>query len=279
MQPNLFRNLACTTLAAALISLGVYAQRSEDQNADVLERSSPDILPAPAQRRLSLTAKAASVRGNALAPTLEDVGDVDSFGRNVKWLGVANAFVFLEPTCDDPEADCQVLAPSPAVTSFNFMDTASIKLPKKSAHSLLCYWFSPALTINYHNQTATRAIARLRYTPTLTVENDVLDDPALIDPTTGLPFGGSLLTSMTSSERLDTPLEAGVQYSQRTRDSAVCIAGFLTRRALVETYGLTEAKANEFFNKETTVRLNIQNGSAQHISFASLVFGLRIVGD
>ncbi len=279
MQPNLFRNLAYTTLAAALISAGVYAQHSQDRKADALERTSPDILPSVSQRRLSLTAKAAAAPGAAAAPTLEDVGDVDSFGRDVKWLGVANAFVSLDPTCDDPEADCQILAPSPAITAFNFMDAASIKLPKKSANSLLCYWFSPVLTINYHNETATRAIARLRYLPTLTVENEVLDDPALIDPTTGLPFGGSLLTTMTSSERLDTPLEPGVQYSQRTRDSAVCIAGFLTRRALVQTYGLTEAQAKEFFKKETTVRLNIQNGSAQHVSFASLVFGLRIVGD
>lgn len=279
MQRNV-RYLGLTTLAAVLISLGVYAQQSRQQALDALERTSADIAPTPSQRRLSLSAKdAASSAAAKAGPTLEDVGDVDSFGRNVKWLGVTNAFITLAPTCDDPEADCQVLAPSPGITTFEFMDTVSIKLPGKSAHSLLCYWFSPALTINYHNQTAARAIARLRYVPTLTVENEILDDPALIDPTTGVPFGGKLLTSMTSSERLETPLEPGVQFSERTRDSAVCIAGFLTRRALVENYGLTEEQAKDFFKKETTVRLNIQQGSAQHVSFASLVFGLRIVGD
>ena len=279
MSPSLIRNLTLSALAAALVSIGVYAQQSQDAKLEALERTSADIVPGEAQRRLALTAKSAASQGAAAAPTPEDVGDVDSFGRNVTWLGVTNGFATLEPTCDDPAANCQVLAPSPGSTSFTFMDVARIKLPRKSTHSLLCHWFSPALSVNYHNQTAFSAIAALRYVPTLTVENEVLDDPALIDPTTGLPFGGKLQTSMTASERLDTPLEPGVAYSQRTRDSAVCIGGFLTKRALVETYGLTEAQAKEFFKKETMVRLNIEGGSARHITFASFVFGLRIVGD
>jgi len=78
--------------------------------------------------------------------------------------------------------------------------------------------------------------------------------------------------------RLQWPLRPGVQITERTRHSAVCIAGFLTRRALVDTYGLTDAQVTEFFKKPTTVRLNVR-GSSQHVSGASLIFGLRIVGD
>jgi hypothetical protein len=66
--------------------------------------------------------------------------------------------------------------------------------------------------------------------------------------------------------------------SERTRDSAVCIAGFLSKRALVGTYGLTEAQAKEFFRKPITVRMNI-SGNAQYVGNASLMFGFRIVGD
>jgi hypothetical protein len=106
----------------------------------------------------------------------------------------------------------------------------------------------------------------------------VLSDPALIDPSTGLPFSGSLQTGMTSSERFEVPLPAGIGITERTRDSAVCIAGFISHKALVDNYGLTEAQATEFFKQETTVRVNIA-GSAQYVEDAQLIFGFRIIGD
>ena len=114
--------------------------------------------------------------------------------------------------------------------------------------------------------------------PAADVEIAVVDDPALIDPTTGAPFGGKLLTSMTSSESYQVPLEPGVAFTERTRDSAVCIAGLLSKRSLIENYGLTEAQAKQFFKEPTTIRMNV-SGSAQYVGFASLVFGLRVVGD
>ena len=164
------------------------------------------------------------------------------------------------------------------MTFFNFHDAGSIDLAGNAAHSLLCYWFSPLLTVNWSNPGATPALGRLRYNPTLTVENPVLNDPALIDPTTGVPFGGKLLTSMSASEILATPLDPGQTFVERTRDSAVCMAGLLSKQALIDSYGLTEAQAKDFFKKPTTIRLNV-TGSAQNVSFATMVFGLRIVGD
>ena len=213
-------------------------------------------------------------------PVEADVGDVDSFGRAVRWLGVADMSVTLSDDCSgaDPEGGCQVLAPAPAVTSFSFEDLGHITLPEKASNSLLCHWFSPVLDLGYANPGAAPVVARLHYQPTLTVENPVLATPGLVDPTTGLPFGGRLTTSMTASERFAVPLPPGLAFNERMRDSAVCIAGFLTRKSLVELYGLSEAQAKEFFKQPTTVRLNV-SGSAQYVDYASLYFGLRIVGD
>lgn len=268
-------------LAVAGVTLGALVVASDGLRAarPIPEARGPDIVPPPAQLRMTrATPIAAKAKGGA-APTIEDVGDVDSFGRNLKWLGVTNGFTRLAPSCDpaDP-TPCQVLAPSPGSTSFDFPDIARIALPGKSTHSLLCYWFSPVLTVNYRNETASPVVARLVINPTLTVENPVLADPALIDPTTGMPFGGRLQTAMTSAERFEVPLPAGVGFTERTRDSAVCIAGFLTRRNLIDGFGLTPAQADEFFKQPTTVRLNVR-GSAQHVGFASMIFGLRIIGD
>lgn len=277
------RSITVAVLAATLASLIAYAAPPARHGKGA--EPSADLLPPSAQRRLSTTAsqtaRAAPAIGIAAAPTLDAVGDVDSFGRALRWLGVTQMNITLSDSCPPPGGDdsaCAVLNPAPATTAFDFEDVARITLPGKAANSLLCHWLSPFLDIGYANPTAAAAVARLTYQPTLTVESEVLDDPALIDPTTGLPFGGRLLTGMTASERFEMPLDAGQVIGERTRDSAVCIAGFLNRRALVQNYGLTEAQAKQFFKQPITVRMNI-SGSARYVSNANLIFGLRIVGD
>jgi hypothetical protein len=276
------RSFAVATLALALVPLLAGAQPPSQRVAPpaldraALDRASPDIPRSVLQRKLALTPSMLA----ATAVSDADVGDVDSFGRALRWLGVADMSVELRDSCPgaNPDSGCQVLAPGGAVTSFAFDDLGYISLPGKATHSLLCYWFSPFLSVSYDNPTAAPVVARLSYTPTLTVENPLLDDPALVDPTTGLPFGGRLLTGMTSSEWFEVPLPAGTTINERTRDSTVCIAGFLSRETLMLTYGLTNAQAKAFFKKPTTVRLNI-SGSAQYVSDAWLYFGFRIIGD
>ena len=263
-------HLVSTLTLAALAALPAAARTADADSHE--SRFSADL------PRLSASAQHVSTK--ASGPTVAEVGDIDSFGRSLRWLGVTGMTVELSD-CAAPPFDgvgCQPLAPSPAVTSFAFEDLARIELPARATNSLLCYWFSPVLNVTYSNPTAAPVVARLNYNPTLTIENPVLATPGLVDPDTGLPFGGRLTTSMTSSERFQVPLPAGLSISERTRDSAVCIAGFLNRKTLVEYYGLTEAQATDFFRQPTTVRMNV-SGSAQYVDFASLYFGLRIIGD
>lgn len=222
------------------------------------------------------TAKAANAV--TASPSPDDVGDADSFGRNLQWLGLADGEVDLAADCTGDTFPCTVLAPAPASTSFSYTDLGHITLPARAAHSLLCYWFSPFLTIGYGNDSAAPVVAHLNYVPTVTIENPVLDDPSLIDPTTGVPFGGELLTGMTSSEIFEEPLPPGTHVTERTRDSAVCIAGLISKTTLTSTFGLTDAQARDFFRQPMTLRLNV-SGSAQYVDFAALYFGWRLVGD
>ncbi|MEP6633856.1 MAG: hypothetical protein ABJA62_06560 [Luteimonas sp.] len=276
------RYLAFGAIAAGLTSMLVFASgHAPRAPMGMQDVRSPDLLPSAQQRHLSRTAAPTPTgMDKALAP--EDVGDVDSFGRTVNWLGITQANIDLSDTCPvpggDPDAACATLNAAPAVTTFVYEDLAHITLPGKSANSLLCHWFSPFLNVTYFNPTGAPVVARLSYSPTLTIESEVLADPALIDPTTGLPFSGKLLTGMTSSERFEVPLAAGQQLFERSRDTATCIAGFITRRALSETYGLTDAQIKLFFKKPITVRMNV-SGNVQYVQNASLIFGLRIVGD
>lgn len=286
--------LAVALTAAALASVAAYAQKGTVLRDEFVRGRAADLVATPKQRLLSqragTVAKPAARRTPVMArlaspmyPVTEDeVYDVDSFGRNVRWLGLASAFINVQTGCPKPTTPdefCQELSATPgAPTAFTFNDAARIKLPKYASNSLLCYWFSPVLNVTYSNTTASRVIGRFRYSPTLTIESAVLSDPALIDPTTGAPFGGQLLTGMTSSESFQESLEPGVTLSERSRDSTVCMAGFISHKSLIQNYGLTPAQADDFFAGPITVRLNV-SGSVQHVSNASMVFGLRVVGD
>ncbi|HEX5124086.1 MAG TPA: hypothetical protein VFV97_12635 [Rhodanobacteraceae bacterium] len=257
--------------AALTLTLSMSLALAAPSDIDAPGRSADTSVPHGAPSSKPATATTAS-------PSPGDVGDADSFGRSLQWLGLADGDVDLAADCTGDTFPCTVLAPPPASTSFSYSDLGHITLPARAAHSLLCYWFSPFLTIGYGNDGAAPVVAHLNYTPTVTIENPMLDDPSLIDPTTGLPFNGSLLTGMTSSETFETPLDPGVHVTERTRDSAVCIAGLISKSTLMSTYGFTDAQARDFFRQQMTLRLNI-DGTAQYVDFAALYFGWRIVGD
>ncbi|NZA25605.1 hypothetical protein H0E84_04355 [Luteimonas sp. SJ-92] len=289
MKPSIRRIAGTAAIAATLALSATHATGSRPAPPpEALERDSGDLLTDPVrQRRATRIQDAATATGAARAVTPEDVYDVDSFGRTLKWLGTAQMNIALAPACGPPlpgdtvGGACAELLPSPATTSFAFEDVARITLPKNAAHSLLCHWFSPWLGITYRNPNppgGAAVVGRLWYQPTLTIENPVLDDPTLIDPGTGLPFNGRLTTSVSNTEILEVPLPGGVQISSRERDTATCIAGFVTRQRLVDNYGLTEQQARQFFKRSTTIRMNI-SGSAQYVDSADMVFGLRVIGD
>jgi hypothetical protein len=262
-------------IGLALAAVFVHAGQAP-QRPDAVDVRSADLVSPQQQRGLTLSKRVAPAAADAV--TVEDVGDVDSFGRNLRWLGVTQLNAALTADCSTwTGPGCQVLTPG-AFTSFSFNDLARIRLPPRATKSLLCYWVSPLVTVRYENPGTTPVNALLRYSPTLTIENPVLNDPALVNPMTGLPFGGRLDTGLTSSEFYEVPLAPGAAFTQRSRDSAVCIAGFLSKRALVDNYGLTDAQATAFFQQETLVRMNLA-GAVNHVADASFVFGLRIIGD
>lgn len=216
-------------------------------------------------------------------PTVEEVGDLDSYGRNVRWLGLAAAYAYVSPYCadilaEDPTAHCQQISDISATTSFAFNDIARISLPAGATNSLLCYWFSPRVVVRFENPGVAAAVGRYNYNPTLTIENPVLSTPGLIDPTTGAPFAGRLLSGMSASETVQMVVQPGLPFTQSLRDSAVCQAGLISKNQLISSYGLTASQADDFFANPTTVRLNVA-GSSRLISDMTYSFGLRIVGD
>ena len=92
------------------------------------------------------------------------------------------------------------------------------------------------------NDTVSAQVANLRATPRYRITSEVLDDPALINPTTGAPFAGSFEVALTSFNKTKV-VEPGYFESETLTGARMCIGGLVSKAALVDQYGLTEAQA------------------------------------
>ena len=274
-----------TCAAAAALTLATFSAGAAPATKGLIERS-PDVL-APAQLKAKVAEKAAlplvlapTVLA-AAAPTAADVGDADSFGRNVTYLGLAQTLaVSLASDCtgSDPTTErCIVQSPAPGVTSFNESNLATMNLPAKATKSLMCFALTPFIDISWDNATGSPQTARFNATAVITIDNDVLSDPTLIDPGTGVPFGGSVTLGL-STWRHSKSIQPGEFENESSTQSRNCIAGILSKRSLVDNYGLTDAQATQFFKRPMTLHFGAR-GSVSMSDFTSYFYGIRLYGD
>lgn len=232
-----------------------------------------------------LFALALSLAGSAHAqdPTAADTGDPDAFGKDVVHVGLVQvSSVTLRSDCEDPDIPkqpgerCIQLGPQPELTEFNEDNLAEIKLPAEASRSLLCFSITPFMSFGFSNQTDTRQTASFRARALVTIENEVLNDPLLIDPTTGLPYGGRMTTSV-STYIESSSIDPGESEQKSLFLSRHCIAGFSKKSSLI-AMGFTEAQATEFYRKPMRLIFG-SAGSGAMLSSASFFYGLRLYGD
>jgi hypothetical protein len=212
----------------------------------------------------------------------EDVGDADSFGRNVIYLGVANtpAIAFKTNCTNSPPpapARCVTLNAQPALTSFSEDKLETLVLPAKSTNSLLCFSVTPNLNFLLHNQTGlAQPMARFGARPTVVLENELLNDSSLIDPTTGLPFDGRITFGLATYFE-SRNMAVGEREYKNIFLTRHCIEG-INRRVLSEAYGLPAAVVQDFFGHPITLTFGAA-GEAQLVGNASYSYGVRVYGD
>ena len=221
---------------------------------------------------------------HAQPPTVEEVGDADSFGRSQIYLGVANAgSVLLQEDCTpDPnlppqDLPCIPLLPQPQLTTFRQDNLDEIRLPARATNSLICFAITPFILASLGNDTPENQSASLRARAVITLESAVLNDPELINPSTGLPFGGSveLNFGFFAESRSFEPGEEETKTITQTRD---CSGGLINRRALLEGFGLSEKQAREFFRQPIRLVFGVA-GSASLLRDGSILYGTRLYGD
>jgi hypothetical protein len=272
------------TLAAALVISGLAASAMTvaATSKSPATRSADLKAQVGAMKKESQAAKAAQTAGVAST----DVGDSDSFGRNAKWIGLmSSGTIYLSDLADDcdpvnfqggPDDHCVVLNAQPATTTFNFTDVGRMVIPAKSANSLFCHVQTPISSSLLQNYATPNLTARVVFNPSFTFENEVLNDPSIIDPATGLPYAGKITFTLPGiSHQLS--LQPGENFFGRDDESRVCINGMISKTQL-KAAGLTDAQATNFFKKDTIVTMGIA-GSARGVVFASIINNVRWMGD
>ena len=218
------------------------------------------------------------------APTADEVGDVDSFGRPVKYLGVkSTSQVQFDTVCTPdpafPDEICRVIPPTSTPTSvtINEPGLATMKIPGGSARSLLCFTVQPVGAASFTNYSTTNQMASLSLRAAITLQNDTLNNPALIDPVTNLPMNGKMEIPLTIYSEGRT-LPVGHIENKTLSGARACIGGLITRRSLIDGYGLTSTQAALFFSRPITLTLGL-TGSARSLEYGSFAYGVRIYGD
>ena len=118
----------------------------------------------------------------------------------------------------------------------------------------------------------------MRLNPTVRIESEVLDDPSLIDPGTGLPFNGVLLDQPISTFFEVRSLDQDEFDFRRQIMTRTCTAGIVNVRSLRDGYGLSDAVIKDFFKKPITVTFGVR-GAVSMMTYADYSVGIRLYGD
>lgn len=267
--------MKCSAVALGLLWAGTVLAVAPPS----VHQHSPDL-----QNRARTRISHLLMQANASAPAVSDadVGDADSFGRNVVYAGLlASSDVNLAEDCSPggtPLDNCVTVNPQPSVTSFDFEDLAHITLPGKATHSFLCFHTTTFHFRHYQNETSGMFDAHFGYEESVTLESDLLNDPSLIDPTTGLPFNGKIRNYIGTDVNDRMSLMPGQSGSHSEWSSRTCQGGIISKNYLTTEYNLPQSIVDQFFKHPITLRLNIE-GNAGLVTDGYIITGIRFYGD
>jgi len=225
-------------------------------------------------------------RVNAAAGvTAADVGEPDSFGKNAKFLGIAQSgIVLIDPTCDPadigplgPDDHCITVSdPSVPLPTTTINDVARITIPGQSVDNIVYAIGNHNVSYDMFNTSAGTAFGRMTYVPSVTIESEALNDPSLIDPSTGNPFNGSFTTTGIGTYSTTKTLASGATDFQALSYSRANTLGF--SRTFFAGLGLPNNVINQLYKKPMTIRLNVRV-SSRWVDSAVMLFTIRFLGN
>ena len=226
----------------------------------------------------------------ANAQSLLNVGDVESFGKNVKFLGnAATGAVYVYRSCDPAVLlaelsltlqtgdRCIVHTVGGASTTTVLNDLATITLPARSADNLIYYVINNSITNDYENSNSPiQLFTNFIYNPRITIESAALNDPAAIDPSTGLPLNGSLTFNINGSKFETRTIQAG-SFEAYT-DNASSAGGRGLSRSFFADFGLPPQVINRLYREPMTIKFGMRI-VVRNVSFGQYFYSVRLLGN
>ncbi|MBS1792537.1 MAG: hypothetical protein JSS81_01715 [Acidobacteria bacterium] len=222
------------------------------------------------------------------APTVraqseEDVGDLASFGREAKFFGyAATGTVYVSSDCSvyaplGPDDRCYPVNAANGTATFDARDLGRIQYPQKTFENVI--YILGRNTTSYHliNTSAQNRNGRIQFRPYLTLESDALSDPSLINPLTGQPFNGRVDISLGGLRTFTKTLFPNYQESETFVYGASSVSG-ITKKYLIDTFGLPAGVADGIFAGKMIIHLNIK-GTTTWADDASFSCGARFLGN
>jgi hypothetical protein len=224
-------------------------------------------------------------------PSVDDVGDVGSFGNNSIYLGAVSGFITLQTDpCTTPTPtpspgsvnppnsnQCFQIVDTSVTTPFDAENSCRINLPKDAAKTIIYPVLNFFYNYNMNNTTGAAAQARFQFTANITIASSVLNDPSCIDPNTGMPCDGRLTFQFTPNRVFDDRhLDAAEQAQVRMTLTRAGNAG-INKQQLIDD-GLPSGLINDLFHNPMTLQLNVI-GTAKNVESASITSNMRLFGD
>lgn len=215
-------------------------------------------------------------------PSEDDVGDVDSFGRDKTYLGVKSTeTVSLQDDCSAWPVDFGACIELPVdksdSTSVDEFDLAVFELPGKATDSLICFTVTNFNIWEWSNTSGSQEFAVMTVNTTFQIESDVLDGLTNAD---GDPFNGMLFPAGPaglSTYNEFRSLGSGEYQLMAPRLTRSCTGGLVSRNRL-EAEGLTDKQIKDFFKEPMTITFGVR-GTASSVLDASFFYGIRLYGD
>lgn len=223
-------------------------------------------------------------------PTVDDVGDADSFGSNAHFMGAESGFVILQtdpcpaptpgpsPSTNPANGDqCFQVTDTSVTTPFDAENSCRINLPGNAAKTIIYPVLNFFYDYNLNNTTGAPAQARFQFTANITIVSSVLSDPSCIDPNTSAPCGGKLTFQFTPNWVFDDRhLDTGEHARVRLTLTRAGNAGISKANLIGE--GLPSALVGKLSKNPMTLQLNVV-GTAQDVDFAIITDNMRLFGD
>jgi hypothetical protein len=239
--------------------------------------------------------KEAASTTSLLSPA--DFNDTASFGKNAKFLGSLYAgTLYVFRSCDPqilldeyeltlaPDDHCIVHnATTPMTTTTVFNPVWQITIPANSVDNVIYpmlnntvgYDAAPGLLPTGNGYGA--GFASMRFTPIVIIESTALNDPAAIDPNTGLPMNGSYTVSLAGTRVKGFMVQENDFFSEN--DSYASVAGRGLSRVYFAGLGLPQNVINNLFKRSMTLKFGIRadvNGPMQQAFFS---YTFRLLGN